>query len=71
MTHDSVFLTQLLSILAQYPNGLRQSHLAVRLNVHPQKIARTLVELERQGIHLQEDNHGRIALSNLYCKALS
>ncbi len=64
MTHDETCLSKITEALRDYSQGLKQAELARLLDTHPETIARAMVELNRRGILLQEDPHGRISLFN-------
>lgn len=54
---------QVVAMLEKASHGLRQAQIAHELHLHPQAVARALVHLEDRGVYLQEDDSGRISLS--------
>lgn len=55
-------LDQLVGLLHDHPAGLSQSQIAQQLCVPRSTVHRDLVALEKRGVLLAEDPHGRISL---------
>jgi Mn-dependent DtxR family transcriptional regulator len=58
MTRNETLLAKIEELLDNHPQGLKQAQMARLLETHPETIARALIELNRRGILLKEDDRG-------------
>ena len=55
-------LEQMAKVISQHPEGISQSELARQLDMPRSTVKRDLPAMEKVGILLAEDAHGRLAL---------
>jgi DNA-binding IclR family transcriptional regulator len=55
-------LEKIVDLLGKHPGGLSQSEIARTIKVERSTVYRDLATLEKRGVLLAEDGHGRISL---------